>query len=77
MPSNIGAIVGTSMTNQKVWEMFHQHNELIELFKIVLDRMPSDTHKIVIKAEKTPIEEHTRRFNAPTIDEAAIVINGD
>ncbi|GFV94455.1 helitron_like_N domain-containing protein [Trichonephila clavipes] len=39
--------------------------------------MPSDTHKIVIRADKTPAGEHVRRFNAPTVDEVAIIIVGD
>lgn len=55
----------------------HQHNELVRLFKTALDRMPSDDHKIVIRADKTPLGEHARRFNAPTIDEVAIVIVGE
>ena len=42
-----------------------------------LDRMPSDNHKIVIKADKTTSGQHARRFNAPTIDEVAIVIPGE
>ena len=41
-----------------------------------LDRMPSDNHKIVIKADKMPAGQHARRFNAPTI-EFAIVIVGE
>lgn len=56
---------------------FHQYNELIALFKTALDRMPSDNHKIVIRADKTPAGEHARRFNAPTIDEVAIVVVGE
>ncbi|XP_039967813.1 uncharacterized protein LOC120779533 [Bactrocera tryoni] len=56
---------------------FHQHNALVQLFKIALDRMPSDHHKIVIRADRTPFGEHERRFNAPTIDEVAIVIHGE
>ncbi|VDK67836.1 unnamed protein product [Onchocerca ochengi] len=39
--------------------------------------MPSDTHKIVIYADNTPVGEHVRRFNAPTINEMAIIIVGD
>lgn len=39
--------------------------------------MPSDNHKIVIRADKTPAGEHARRFNAPTIDDVAIVIVGE
>lgn len=55
----------------------HQHNALVQLFNTALDRMPSDNHTIVIRADKTPLGEHARRFNAPTIDEVAIVIVGD
>ncbi|XP_039970149.1 uncharacterized protein LOC120782058 [Bactrocera tryoni] len=56
---------------------FHQHKALVQLFKIALDRMPSDHHDIVIRADRTPFGEHERRFSAPTIDEVAIVIRGD
>lgn len=56
---------------------FHQHNELVKLFKVALDRMPTDGHKIIIKADKTPIGEHVRRFNVPTIDEVAIFVVGE
>ena len=58
-------------------ELFHEKNNLVRLFKTAIDMMPSDTHKIVIHADKTPAGEHVRRFNAPTIDEVAIVIVGD
>ncbi|XP_050064729.1 uncharacterized protein LOC126553629 [Aphis gossypii] len=47
------------------------------MFKTALDLMPSDNHKIVIRADKTPAGQHTRRFNAPTIDEVAIVVVGE
>ena len=39
--------------------------------------MPTDTHNIVISADKTPTGQHVRRYNAPTIDEVAIVMVGD
>ncbi|GBM81800.1 hypothetical protein AVEN_145966-1 [Araneus ventricosus] len=39
--------------------------------------MPSDTHKIIIHADKTPAGKHVRRYNAPTINEVAIVMVGD
>lgn len=55
----------------------HQNNELVRLFKTVIDQMPSDNHKIVIRADKTPVGEHARRFNAPTMNDVAIVIVGD
>ena len=39
--------------------------------------MPTDTHKIVIFTDKTPSGQHVRRYNAPTIDEVAIVMVDD
>ena len=57
--------------------LFHENNDLVHLFKTAIDLMPTDTHKIVISADKTPTGEHMCRYNAPTIDEVAIVIVGD
>jgi hypothetical protein len=62
---------------EQLQTFFHQHNGLVALFKTVLDRMPSDNHKIVIRAVKTPAGQHARRFNAPTIDAVAIVVVGE
>ena len=47
------------------------------MFKIALDRMPSDSHIFVLRADKTPAGEHARRFNSLTIDEGAVVIVED
>ncbi|XP_036343461.1 uncharacterized protein LOC118752691 [Rhagoletis pomonella] len=47
------------------------------MFKTALQRMPSDTHKFVIRADRTPTGEHVRRFNAPTVDDVAAIIVGD
>lgn len=72
--------IGTGTRREIVLNLqrfLHEHNELIRLFKIALDRMPSDNHRIVIRADKTPMGQHARRFNAPTIDEVAIVIVGE
>lgn len=49
---------------------------MITLFKTTLDHMPSDSHNIVIRADKTPVGQHAWRFKAPTIDEVAIVMVG-
>lgn len=62
---------------EQLQTLFHEHNQLILLFKTALDLMPSDNHKIVIRADKTPAGQHARRFNAPTIDEVAIVVVGE
>ncbi|GBO99743.1 hypothetical protein EVAR_71928_1 [Eumeta japonica] len=39
--------------------------------------MSCDKYAIVIRADKTPPGQHVRRFNAPTMDDVAIVIVGD
>ncbi|GFU51179.1 ATP-dependent DNA helicase [Trichonephila clavipes] len=57
--------------------LFDQHNELVRLFKTAIQRMPADDYAIVIRADKRPVGQHERQFNAPTIDQVAIVIVGD
>lgn len=47
------------------------------MFKTEIGMMSSSTHTIVIHADKMPAGEHVRRFNAPAIDEVAMVILGD
>jgi hypothetical protein len=39
--------------------------------------MSSDIYKVVIRAEKTPVGHHKEKYNAPTLDEVAIVIVGE
>ena len=46
------------------------------MFKTALERMPTDEYKVVIRADKRPSSEHERCFNAPTINDVAIVIVG-
>lgn len=58
-------------------DMLHEHHALIQLFKTALDRMPSDDYKVIIRADKRPTGTHERQFNAPTIDEVAVVIVGE
>lgn len=48
----------------------------MRFFKTAIDIMPSAIHNIVIHASKIPVGEQVRRFNAPTIHEVAIVIDG-
>lgn len=61
----------------QIQTMLHQNNELVRTFKTAMDHMPTDNHQIVIRPDKTPPTENSRRFNAPTIDDVAIVIVGD
>lgn len=58
-------------------EFLHEHNALVQLFKTALESMPSDNYNIIIRADKRPTGEHARQFNAPTIDEVAVVIVGE
>lgn len=77
---NTRCAIGSNIRREIVSElrdMFHEHNELIRLFKIALDRMPSDDYKLIIRPDKMPHGEHPRRFNAPVIDEVAVVIVGE
>lgn len=59
-----------------IQRMLHQENQLVRVFKMALDQMPADDYRVVIRADKTPSNEHERRFNAPTINEVAIVMVG-
>ena len=56
--------------------LFHENIILVRLFKTAINLMPTDTHKFVISAYKTP-PGNVRRYKSPTIDEVAIVMVGD
>lgn len=62
---------------EQLQHLLHENNQLVRLFKSALDQMPTDNHKIVIHADKRPIGEHARRFNAPTIDDVAVIVVGE
>ncbi|VDO48197.1 unnamed protein product [Onchocerca flexuosa] len=48
----------------------------MRFFKTAVDMMCLIHSKIVIDADKTPTGKYVRRFNAPTIDDVAVVIVG-
>lgn len=62
---------------EQLQAFFHANNAVVNMFKTALERMPSDTHKFVIRADCTPTGEHVRRFNAPTVNDVAAIIVGD
>ncbi|XP_039966179.1 uncharacterized protein LOC120778452 isoform X1 [Bactrocera tryoni] len=74
-------IQGTQQLKRRIIEQlqafFHTNNAVINMFKTALERMPSDTHKFVIRADCTPTGEHVRRFNAPTVNDVAAAIVSD
>lgn len=53
------------------------HNHLVQLFNTVSNRLQNDNYMIVIKADKVPSGEHAGRYNAPTVNEVAVVMVGD
>lgn len=55
-------------------DLLINNNGLIKSFSAAIDRMPTDDHKIIIRSDKTPTNEHSGRFNAPASDEVAIII---
>lgn len=56
--------------------LFNEHNCLVRDFKSALENVTSDDFKVIIKADKVPMNEHARRFNAPRAPEVAAVIVG-
>ena len=58
-------------------EMIHKEHPLVKSFKTALEQMTSYDMKVIIHADKTPVGQHERRFNAPTVDEVAIPLAGD
>ncbi|CAG4978108.1 unnamed protein product [Parnassius apollo] len=55
-------------------KFLEDHNELIRLIKRVSPRLQNYNYQVVIKADKVPLGEHAVRFNAPTLDEVAIIM---
>ena len=56
--------------------LFHEHNGLVRDFKSAVEDVRGDDMKVIIRADKTPSNEHERRFNAPMAPEVAAVIVG-
>lgn len=58
--------------------MLHDNNQLVQLFKQAKDLLQNrmDDHRIAIHADRTPVGQHHGRYNAPTINEVAILMVG-
>ena len=51
---------------------------MIKGFKTALENAPTDhQYEVVIRADKIPTGTHERVYNAPEVDEVAILIAGD
>ena len=55
-------------------DLFERNNRLVQQFRTALEQLPTESHRLVICADQVPEGGHVRRFNAPTVDEPAIVI---
>ncbi|GFU90259.1 helitron_like_N domain-containing protein, partial [Trichonephila clavipes] len=55
---------------------YDMHSNL-KMNKTAIQRMPANDYAVVIRADKRPVGQHETQFNAPTIDEVAIVIVGE
>ncbi|GFW18249.1 ATP-dependent DNA helicase [Trichonephila clavipes] len=61
----------------KIHQMLHSHNVLLKVFKSAIDNWPSDNYKVVIHADRTPRGEYGRRYNAPMVNEVAVLVTGE
>ncbi|CAF1511742.1 unnamed protein product [Didymodactylos carnosus] len=61
----------------KIQQMLYLESKYVCDFKNALDQMPQDDMQIIIRAGRTPAGEHERQFNAPVLNEVAIVIDGN
>lgn len=61
---------------KQLQEMFHEVNSYVRSFKCAMEKMTPEM-KIVIHADKIPVGEHERRFNAPISSEVAVVLAGE
>lgn len=57
--------------------MLHEHNPYVKMFKTALERMPTNDYKVVIHGDRTPAGEHDRRYNAPNVNEVAVIITNE
>lgn len=61
---------------RELQKMLHHHNHYIKVFKTAMETEVNDDFQVVIKANKRPVGEHARVFNAPSSNEVAIIMNG-
>ncbi|GBP42624.1 ATP-dependent DNA helicase pif1 [Eumeta japonica] len=52
-------------------------NPYVRSFKAAIDSIPqgqNNNYKVIIKADRRPAEEHRGRYNAPVVDEVAVIL---
>ncbi|XP_044594412.1 uncharacterized protein LOC123271894 [Cotesia glomerata] len=62
----------------KLQLMLHQNNIYVQNFKSAIECVPRDCVdlRIIIRSDKKPVDQHTRRYNAPTSNEVAVLMVG-
>ncbi|GFX05970.1 helitron_like_N domain-containing protein [Trichonephila clavipes] len=69
-------VQGVERNTVKKMQVLQDHNILVHEFKIVTDRVTiSDNSKVVIHPDHVPRGEYERRFNAPTTNKIAAVVD--
>lgn len=59
-------------------EMLHETNALVRGFRTAMEAPDKpEEFKVVINADKRPAGEHERRYNAPVVNEVAVLMVGD
>ena len=58
--------------------MLHETNALVRGFRTAMEAPDKpEEFKVVINADKRPAGEHERRYNAPVVNEVAVLMVGD
>lgn len=71
---------GDFATISALQKMLHTNNIYVRSFKTTLERAEltlSNDYRVVIQADKRPAGEHIGRYNAPSVDEVAILMVGE
>ena len=60
----------------KLQQFLHDNNSYVQDFKLAMEKKGIEDYKLVIRADKTPVGQHPRRFNAPTTNEVGVFLAG-
>ena len=55
-------------------EMLHANNNLIRGFVTAMEQLPSEEHRVIVRADRLPPGKHARCFNEPIAHEIAVIM---
>lgn len=63
---------------KQLQHMLHEVNVYVKEFKVAFDNIttPSQNFKVIIHADRTPANAHKGRYNAPSVNEVALLMVG-